>query len=92
MTGLSPAAESVERGPAQSLSELVPQHWQDSPPCMANDMCAPSCWDWEQPKIAVAASQIPSHQTPRRVQQDRDGEHPLLHVVERLLYWSFLDA
>ena len=55
-------------------------------------MFEPSCWDWEQPKIAVAASQIPSHQTPPMVQQDQDGERPLLHAVERLLYWSLLDA
>ena len=92
MTGLSRVAESVEKEPAQSLSALVPQQWQDYPPYIANNMFALSCWDWGQPEIAAAASQAPSHQAPRRVQQNQDGERPLLHVVERLLYWSFLNA
>ena len=92
MTGLSRVAESVEKEPAQSLSALVPQQWQDSPPYIANDMFAPSCWDCEQPEIAAAASQVPSHQVPPMVQQNQDGERPLLHAVERLLYWNFLDA
>ena len=92
MTGLSRVAESVEREPAQSPSALVSQHGQDFPPYIANDMFAPSCWDWEQTEIAAASRQVPSHQVPTRVRQDQDGERPLLHVVERLLYWSLLDA
>ena len=54
MTGLYRVAEPVEKGPAQSLSVLVPQQWQDFPPCIATDTFAPSCRDREQPEIAAA--------------------------------------